>query len=329
MKQTNLVAEMRDPKDLFIVGVDTQDGEEHELWDARSAKKLDAQFVDNIDKYGIENPITVRDCDGKLEVIDGRQRLKAARKLKLGMVPVIVARNRDARGLNMALNAAIVADAPSELAKRIARYVAHVGDTPSKLKLAAVTFATSVDRIKANLAVAAAPDFMKRAIDSGKTSLTAAAAVAGLPDDVVQHAILNVGPGSTFTVSMAEALKKEVNPPKAKASNGKGVAKELNPYAKSTLRSVGVAYHAYMREGLGGKSYDHMVKFAEEYDPGAELSSAEGFLAGLAFAGGEGDLSEYKHLKKLFEAVLKEKPKAPKDDSEDEEAGEESADGGS
>jgi len=73
---------MADPNDLVIIGLDTRDGEDHELYDERSMKVLDDNLVKNIMVYGVLQPIIVREEAGKLLVVDGRQRVRAARKAK-------------------------------------------------------------------------------------------------------------------------------------------------------------------------------------------------------------------------------------------------------
>jgi hypothetical protein len=73
---------MADPNDLVIIGLDTQDGEDHELYDERAMNVLDENLVKNIMVYGVLQPITVREQAGKLLVVDGRQRVRAARKAK-------------------------------------------------------------------------------------------------------------------------------------------------------------------------------------------------------------------------------------------------------
>lgn len=69
-----------DPGDLVIVGLDTDDGPEHDLWDKRAKKPLNMALVHDIMDQGILEPVIVRKNGSSTEVVAGRQRVKAARK---------------------------------------------------------------------------------------------------------------------------------------------------------------------------------------------------------------------------------------------------------
>ena len=81
-KKTNPNLPTIDPSELIIIGLDTDDDETHELFDERCMRELDENLVKNILVYGVINPITVREEAGKLYVVAGRQRVRAARKAK-------------------------------------------------------------------------------------------------------------------------------------------------------------------------------------------------------------------------------------------------------
>ena len=68
------------PHDLKIVGLDTDDREEHPLFDERVFWPVDEALVKNISYYGIQQPVLVRREAGKYYVVDGRQRVRAARE---------------------------------------------------------------------------------------------------------------------------------------------------------------------------------------------------------------------------------------------------------
>jgi ParB family chromosome partitioning protein len=73
---------MIDPDDLVIVGLDTNDGPDHELYDERALEPLDEALVKNVSVYGVLQPVTVREQGGQLFVVDGRQRVRAARSAR-------------------------------------------------------------------------------------------------------------------------------------------------------------------------------------------------------------------------------------------------------
>lgn len=92
------------PEDLKIIGLDTKDGPEHPLHDERIHLPIDQGLVENIIKYGIRMNVEVRKNGDDLEVVDGRQRVRAAReankRLKaegsvLILVPTTIAKGND------------------------------------------------------------------------------------------------------------------------------------------------------------------------------------------------------------------------------------------
>jgi ParB family chromosome partitioning protein len=99
-----------DPANIHIVGLD--DGHDDTgantdpLYDERVAIDLDENFVRNIMVYGINSPVLCRDEAGRTVVVDGRQRVRAAREANRRFnqagevqlkVPVIVVNGSDRR----------------------------------------------------------------------------------------------------------------------------------------------------------------------------------------------------------------------------------------
>lgn len=83
------------PEMVKIIGLDTKDGKDHPLYDERIHLPVDQGLVNNIIQYGIRQNIEVRKSGDELEVVDGRQRVRAAReankRLKQeGSVPILV-----------------------------------------------------------------------------------------------------------------------------------------------------------------------------------------------------------------------------------------------
>lgn len=79
-----------DPDDLCIIGgkkllapergsLDTDDGEEHELYDPRILVPLAEEFVLNIDAHGVDTPILIAKIDDVAVVVAGKTRVRAAR----------------------------------------------------------------------------------------------------------------------------------------------------------------------------------------------------------------------------------------------------------
>lgn len=94
---------MMEPEALTIIGLDTKDDANHPLYDERINLLLDEGFILNIREHGVLENVIVRKNGDKLEVVAGRQRIRAAREVnarnqKEGMpairVPVAVRKTR-------------------------------------------------------------------------------------------------------------------------------------------------------------------------------------------------------------------------------------------
>jgi ParB family chromosome partitioning protein len=69
-----------DPNDLCIVGIDSTDDSLGFLSDPRNELPLPDEFIKNIMVYGVASPVVATKIGDKLVVVDGRQRVKAARE---------------------------------------------------------------------------------------------------------------------------------------------------------------------------------------------------------------------------------------------------------
>lgn len=68
------------PEKLVLIGLDTQDGAEHPLWDERIALPIDEPMVLSIMAIGVRVPVEVLVQSGRYIVVDGRQRTRNARE---------------------------------------------------------------------------------------------------------------------------------------------------------------------------------------------------------------------------------------------------------
>jgi hypothetical protein len=68
-----------DPTKMVIVGLDTEDGPEHPLYDERVKKAIDPSMVANVKTFGVETPIMVTKKGDQILVVAGRQRVRWAR----------------------------------------------------------------------------------------------------------------------------------------------------------------------------------------------------------------------------------------------------------
>lgn len=101
---------MMEPDALTIVGLDTKDGPEHPLYDERIKLPLDEGLVLNVRAYGVMQSVLVRKNGSLIEVVAGRQRVRAAREANKRLeaegfqpmrIPCMVRKDRDARALGV------------------------------------------------------------------------------------------------------------------------------------------------------------------------------------------------------------------------------------
>src|SRR5271154_3135578 len=71
-----------DPDKLVIIGLDTDDGPEHKLYDASIRKPLNETTVKNYMVHGVLQDVTCRKNGNRLEVVLGRDRIRHAREAK-------------------------------------------------------------------------------------------------------------------------------------------------------------------------------------------------------------------------------------------------------
>lgn len=70
------------PEDLTVIGLDTDDGAEHPLYDPDVFTELDEASIANVATLGVLTPIAFdKDASGRLVVVDGRTRVRWAREV--------------------------------------------------------------------------------------------------------------------------------------------------------------------------------------------------------------------------------------------------------
>lgn len=170
-----------DPDDIEIVGLDTDDGPEHPLYDDRIHLPLKDEFVADIDELGIHTPVTVRKVDGKAQCVFGRQRIRGARKvnehrrkqkLPLLQVPCILKRGEDKRlmAVSFSENANRTQNDPIQEARDMMRLLDQGYDE----KQVGIHFGCSDQTVKNRIALLEMSTKVKAAVASGKVSATSA-----------------------------------------------------------------------------------------------------------------------------------------------------------
>jgi ParB/RepB/Spo0J family partition protein len=172
--------EYHDPYKLIIIGLDTDD-RDHALFDERVFLPVDESLVRNIMVYGIQQPVNVRLEEGKLYVVDGRQRVRAAREAAKRMtgageqtikVPARVTRGDDARvaGIMISNNELRQGDELLVKARKASRLLDQLGG----INEVALAFGRTPTTIKNWLSLVEADETVLHAVQNGKLSAAAA-----------------------------------------------------------------------------------------------------------------------------------------------------------
>ena len=218
-----------DPKKLVIIGLDTDDGVEHVLYDKRIKLPVDEGLAKDMLMNGFRGSIEVRKNGPHFEVVFGRQRVRSARLAnewakKQGKEPVMVTctvkkgSDSDFLGIRIGENTHRRGLGVLDAADELKRYL-DLGRTEDE---AAVTFDMSKAGLRnlMKLHDLAAP--VRKAVEAEQLSPSAAAALSELTreDQVAELDKLLVG-AKQGVKPTRRAAKKAAS---AKSSGGEGVA---------------------------------------------------------------------------------------------------------
>ncbi len=185
---TRITAFLVDPNSLVLA-----EDPAHLLFDERVSDKMDEAFILSIKTRGVIEPILVRkNKDGQPEVIDGRQRTRAAREankrliaegepIKLVKVVAMVGTDQQLSDAVIVTNEARRNDSPLVRANKIQRFIGSGRDEAS----AAEVFCCPVSSIRQSLKLLETRPELKKAVESGKMSVSAAVRAEKLGDDEV------------------------------------------------------------------------------------------------------------------------------------------------
>ncbi len=249
---------MIDPDDLCIVGLDTNDGPDHELYDERALEPLDEALVKNVSVYGVLQPVTVREQGGQLFVVDGRQRVRAARaarnhQSKAGEFEIRVpytthgvegADRQQLTGIMVSANEQRRADDVLVKAAKAARMKA----LGASLDEVAIAFGRSTVTIRNWLSLLEADDAVLSAVRDGMCAVSAANEIVKYPKEE-QADVLNTLLGQTkngrVTESMAKGFRQlggdstASSGSQAKATANAGPSSTTTPLASKKRRAAG------------------------------------------------------------------------------------------
>lgn len=184
---TRLNAFGLDPDELVIVGLDDGEGPEHPLYDERVALPLDEALVRNIMVFGVIEPIVVRKNGTFVEVVDGRQRVRAAREANSRLreqgaeplhVPAVVKRGDNGQIMGVMLSTFLRQDdTPIGKAQKAARYL----DTGKSEAEAAIVYGVSTQTIRNWMALLELAPRVQAAVTAGQIGAAAALELRDLP----------------------------------------------------------------------------------------------------------------------------------------------------
>jgi ParB family chromosome partitioning protein len=212
---TRLNAFAVDPKDLIIIGLDTNDGPEHPLYDDRVKLPLDESMVLSIMVRGVLETVLVRKDGDAVQVVAGRQRVRCAREANARLkkeggaqirIPVMVRKGTDSEHMGVAITENEIRrdDTPSIRALKLQRYLA-LGRSEAE---AAVAFGVSLQTIKNWGRLGDLDAKVLKAVDAGKIPASAAWNLSELPREE-QRAELDklLSDGHTTVKSATKAAK--------------------------------------------------------------------------------------------------------------------------
>lgn len=177
-----------DPDKLVIIGLDTDDTDDHPLFDERVFLPVNEALVKNIMVYGIQQPVIVQKSYGNVCVVDGRQRVRAAREAKQRQaeageyevkVPTREAKGTDDRvmGIMVSTNEQRQDDEVLTKATKAARLLDITGDMDE----VCIAFGRTKSTIQKWLLLTQADTRVHDAIRQGKISSSAAVDIARYP----------------------------------------------------------------------------------------------------------------------------------------------------
>lgn len=178
---------MMNPYDVVVIGLDTEDGPEHYLWDERIHLPIDPAMVANIRTYGVQKAIKATKDGERVLVVEGRQRVKHNRlawdqAIKAGeeppRLPVDLIRGTEQHVFGVASvgNGFTQAETPMQRAGRAHKLFEMSGDEAH----VAVTFGVKVPQLREWFSLLGVAPQVRRAVDTGEVSPSAAAKLAKL-----------------------------------------------------------------------------------------------------------------------------------------------------
>jgi ParB family chromosome partitioning protein len=237
-KRSSKEVTYHNPGDLIIVGLDTDDGKENALFDERIFLEENEALVRNIMVYGIQQPVLCREEAGQLHVVDGRQRVRAARIAARRQdsagefavkVPIITARGDDSRVHGIMISANEIREPDEILGKALK--AARMLDLVGGMAEVSIAFGRSEQTIRNWLSLAEADSTIHDAVREGEISASAAIELSNLPREEQVAALQDLSSGKQTTTTQAKKHK-------AKTGNRKTQPGVKRMWAKKAVKST-------------------------------------------------------------------------------------------
>lgn len=238
------------PTDVRIIGHDTNDGQEHSLYDERIKLPLDEGLVRSIKAQGVLEPILVRK-DGKfVDVLDGRQRTRAARAaneeimrdlqiedpndLRLHRLPLLL-KNADGKAamtIGAAANIRVTSDAMIQ-ARTAQRYL----DRGMSVEETALAMGVKAPQVYGWQKLLGLGEKMQAAVERGVLTPSAAVNYADMPI-AEQDQIIADAETRGIIISVPEARRQRDERKKNGHANGDGAGTRGTPVSRTVLRKL-------------------------------------------------------------------------------------------
>ena len=176
-----------DPDDLVIIGLDTDDGPEHPLYDESVKEPLPESFVLNVAELGVLETVGIRKNGDVAEVVYGRKRVRAGREankrrrakgLEPIRIPCQVKRGEDADMLGMVVSENEIRKQKSPMQR--ARFMQRMLDMGHTEESIAVHFGMTAQTVRNTVQLLDLDRSVQKMVDGGRLSATAATKLSGL-----------------------------------------------------------------------------------------------------------------------------------------------------
>ena len=289
-----------DPDEIVIVGGDgpndvgkSEGGDSHHLYDERVELPLREEFIVNVMTLGVKKNVIVEKIGERAYVVDGRQRVRAAREAnkrlaKLGepllRVPVVLQTGEEALVMTIGISTNEFNHDDSPLIK--ARKAQRLRDRGLSDEEIAMAFGVSTKAISNWEKMLSLAPPVKKAVEKGVVSASAAAQLHDLPaaeqkvqlDKLMEEAKAT---GKAPTIKNTKAAKKSAKGQDVNAAPSKKILRAIveSSEHKATLSEdflAGVAFAIGLRDPKSVNGLSGVLKVIQEAKVAKKASKAEG-----------------------------------------------------